>query len=406
MKSAVSTFKCDPCIKRAKASFGDDTITQSISASVLPEWPQKPLQVKKSFEVLLKAPSSADREAVTIYLLNFFISMVYDLSTQYVVQSPAGSQSASAGIDDGFTVVSRRKNNSVNSNVREDPPVQHSPLTSSIYIYYSLDVPAGRSGVLHGQLELLVRTNDVQGSHGQHSLLIVLTVLVNHVKKDRQLSFLIADDRILTLTQSVCDLSLSQECAMTLTPLFLNSWSWTAILPSSVVQTGVKSAGWEKSTAQLSDSAIRPVIVTPGNNLATDTLDSREDIGAHLSLSQSVKSKLCDETTTHQGQKLLLPATAVRMRLGATIPNFTDETTQGRIKFYDWLGDSWSVLFSHPADFTPVCTTELGRIAVHDHEFKKRGVKVIAHSCDKLRSHTDWVNDIKSYCLDIPGDFP
>nr|CAD7428208.1 unnamed protein product [Timema monikensis] len=94
------------------------------------------------------------------------------------------------------------------------------------------------------------------------------------------------------------------------------------------------------------------------------------------------------------------------MRLGATIPNFTAETTQGRIRFYDWLGDSWAVLFSHPADFTPVCTTELGRIAVHDHEFKKRGVKVIAHSCDKLRSHTDWVNDIKSYCLDIPGDFP
>nr|CAD7409998.1 unnamed protein product [Timema cristinae] len=94
------------------------------------------------------------------------------------------------------------------------------------------------------------------------------------------------------------------------------------------------------------------------------------------------------------------------MRLGATIPNFTAETTQGKIKFYDWLGDSWAVLFSHPADFTPVCTTELGRIAVHDHEFKKRGVKVIAHSCDKLRSHTDWVNDIKSYCLDIPGDFP
>nr|CAD7579343.1 unnamed protein product [Timema californicum] len=94
------------------------------------------------------------------------------------------------------------------------------------------------------------------------------------------------------------------------------------------------------------------------------------------------------------------------MRLRATIPNFTAETTQGRIKFYDWLGDSWAMLFSHPADFTPVCTTELGRIAVHDHEFKKRGVKVIAHSCDKLRSHTDWVNDIKSYCRDIPGDFP
>ncbi|XP_075211696.1 peroxiredoxin-6-like [Lycorma delicatula] len=94
------------------------------------------------------------------------------------------------------------------------------------------------------------------------------------------------------------------------------------------------------------------------------------------------------------------------MRLGATIPNFTANTTQGPIQFYDWLGDSWCVLFSHPADFTPVCTTELGRIAVHQNEFKKRNVKLLAHSCDKLQTHKDWVNDIKSYCLDIQGDFP
>lgn len=64
------------------------------------------------------------------------------------------------------------------------------------------------------------------------------------------------------------------------------------------------------------------------------------------------------------------------------------------------------MLFSHPADFTPVCTTELGRIAVHFPHFEKRGVKLLAHSCDKLKSHKDWVDDIKSYCLDIPGDFP
>ncbi|XP_014274634.3 peroxiredoxin-6 isoform X2 [Halyomorpha halys] len=64
------------------------------------------------------------------------------------------------------------------------------------------------------------------------------------------------------------------------------------------------------------------------------------------------------------------------------------------------------MLFSHPADFTPVCTTELGRIAVHKNEFCKRNVKIVALSCDKIQAHTDWVNDIKSYCQDIPGDFP
>ncbi|GLV34048.1 Peroxiredoxin 2540-1 [Carabus blaptoides fortunei] len=94
------------------------------------------------------------------------------------------------------------------------------------------------------------------------------------------------------------------------------------------------------------------------------------------------------------------------MRLGQVIPNFKANTTHGPMQFYDWQDNSWIVLFSHPADFTPVCTTELGRIAVHDPLFKKRGVKILAHSCDKLQSHTDWVNDIKSYCRDIPGDFP
>jgi len=94
------------------------------------------------------------------------------------------------------------------------------------------------------------------------------------------------------------------------------------------------------------------------------------------------------------------------MRLGDVIPNFKANSTQGPIQFYDWQGDSWVMLFSHPADFTPVCTTELGRIAVHSPFFKKRNVKLLAHSCDKLQSHVDWVNDIKSYCLDIPGEFP
>ncbi|XP_054262555.1 peroxiredoxin-6-like [Macrosteles quadrilineatus] len=94
------------------------------------------------------------------------------------------------------------------------------------------------------------------------------------------------------------------------------------------------------------------------------------------------------------------------MRLGATIPDFSADSTHGPIQFYDWQGDSWVVLFSHPADFTPVCTTELGRIAVHHPHFVKRNTKLLALSCDKLQDHKDWVNDIKSYCLDIPGEFP
>ncbi|KRT82043.1 hypothetical protein AMK59_4412 [Oryctes borbonicus] len=94
------------------------------------------------------------------------------------------------------------------------------------------------------------------------------------------------------------------------------------------------------------------------------------------------------------------------LRLGDTVPNFKADTTEGPIDFYKHQGNSWVILFSHPADFTPVCTTELGRIAVHQGEFKKRNVKLLAHSCDKLKSHVDWVNDIKSYCRDIPGDFP
>ncbi|KAB0800662.1 hypothetical protein PPYR_06401 [Photinus pyralis] len=94
------------------------------------------------------------------------------------------------------------------------------------------------------------------------------------------------------------------------------------------------------------------------------------------------------------------------LHIGDVVPNFKASTTKGTIQFYDWQDKSWVLLFSHPADFTPVCTTELGRIAVHNPHFQKRNVKLLAHSCDVLKSHVDWVNDIKSYCLDIPGEFP
>ena len=83
------------------------------------------------------------------------------------------------------------------------------------------------------------------------------------------------------------------------------------------------------------------------------------------------------------------------LRLGDTAPNFKAKTTEGEIDFYQWLGDSWGVLYSHPADFTPVCTTELGRTAALKEEFAKRNCKVIALSVDPLAEHMKWLGDIE-----------
>ncbi len=82
------------------------------------------------------------------------------------------------------------------------------------------------------------------------------------------------------------------------------------------------------------------------------------------------------------------------LRLGDTVPNFTQKTSEGEIDFYSWAGDSWVVLFSHPADYTPVCTTELGSVAKLKPEFDKRGAKVIALSVDGVDSHGGWISDI------------
>jgi alkyl hydroperoxide reductase subunit AhpC len=93
------------------------------------------------------------------------------------------------------------------------------------------------------------------------------------------------------------------------------------------------------------------------------------------------------------------------LRLGDTAPNFQAKTTAGDIDFYEFLGNSWGVLFSHPADFTPVCTTELGRTALLKEEFEKRNVKVLAVSVDPLDKHFGWVNDINE-TQNCSVDFP
>jgi len=83
------------------------------------------------------------------------------------------------------------------------------------------------------------------------------------------------------------------------------------------------------------------------------------------------------------------------LRIGDVAPNFEAETTAGRIKFHDWIGDAWAVLFSHPKDFTPVCTTELGYMAKIKPEFDKRNVKIIGFSVDPIDRHAKWADDIK-----------
>src|ERR1700677_4338792 len=87
--------------------------------------------------------------------------------------------------------------------------------------------------------------------------------------------------------------------------------------------------------------------------------------------------------------------TGMSLRINDTAPDFTAETTQGTIHFHEWIGDGWAVLFSHPKDFTPVCTTELGTVAGLEKEFAKRGVKVIGLSVDPVSSHGKWAGDIE-----------
>jgi len=85
------------------------------------------------------------------------------------------------------------------------------------------------------------------------------------------------------------------------------------------------------------------------------------------------------------------------MKLGDIVPNFVADTSEGKMDFHTWLGGSWAILFSHPADYTPVCTTELGRVQALHKEFAARGVKLAALSCDTAESHRGWIKDILAY---------
>ncbi|XP_050399278.2 peroxiredoxin-6 [Patella vulgata] len=94
------------------------------------------------------------------------------------------------------------------------------------------------------------------------------------------------------------------------------------------------------------------------------------------------------------------------VNLGDVFPNFDADTTSGRINFHEWLGNDWAILFSHPADYTPVCTTELGRVVKLVPEFQKRNVKLIALSCDDVNSHNGWAKDVLRFAEDKSGTLP
>lgn len=95
----------------------------------------------------------------------------------------------------------------------------------------------------------------------------------------------------------------------------------------------------------------------------------------------------------------------MNLRIGDEAPNFTAQTTEGEIDFHQWLGNSWGIIYSHPADYTPVCTTELGRTAQLKEDFAKRGTKVVAVSVDELESHHGWIKDINE-TQNCEVDFP
>ncbi|KAI4344724.1 hypothetical protein L6164_011918 [Bauhinia variegata] len=94
------------------------------------------------------------------------------------------------------------------------------------------------------------------------------------------------------------------------------------------------------------------------------------------------------------------------LTIGDSIPDLEVDSTHGRIKLHQFCTDSWTILFSHPGDFTPVCTTELGKMAQYSEEFRQRGVKLLGLSCDDVQSHKEWIKDIEAYTPGCKVDYP
>merc|ERR1712061_286610 len=116
--------------------------------------------------------------------------------------------------------------------------------------------------------------------------------------------------------------------------------------------------------------------------------------------------QLAEDTARGTLQMRLSLIQKMAVKLGDIVPNFTAATTHGKIDFHTWVEGSWAILFSHPADYTPVCTTELGRAQALSGEFKKRGVKMMALSCDTTESHHGWIKDIKAFNKITAFDYP